>query len=355
MKRLVLTDALIREALTPDPHATAPAGLLAQITADVARTPQHRTLRLPALPRSRRLAWVLVGAATLLALLGALFVTGGSRNPLEAFLPPAPSPLVQRLPVEMAMGAEIEAVSADEAWASDGTERLWHRTAAGWNGPIRPDPTAIDGTAYIRDLARMPDGRILVGADSGLWLGNEGEWTKLASTPAWGVAVDRAGVIWAIGNWGGQVLQAYREVDGSWQAETYPCDAGGLLAAAAADGSVWTAGIGYSGGAGVASLRDGVCGEILPWGDGATHDVMGIATDGEGRVAVTIMDVQEGDQYPGGRVMAWDGQRWATLREGVEIRYTGWNGLSYGPDGRLWAAFDGQALAVRGRRRDVRP
>ena len=104
MKRLVLTDTLIREALAPDPQVTAPAGLLAQITADVARTPQHRTLRLPALPRSRRLAWVLVGAATLLALVGALLVGGGSRNPLEAFLPPAPSPLLQRLPVGAARG-----------------------------------------------------------------------------------------------------------------------------------------------------------------------------------------------------------------------------------------------------------
>ncbi len=199
MKRLVLTDALIREALTPDPHVTAPAGLLAQITADVARTPQHRTLRLPALPRSRRLAWVLVGAATLLALLGALLVAGGSRNPLEAFLPPAPSPLLQRLPVVMAMGAEIESVSADEAWASDGTERLWHRTAAGWAGPILPDPTAIAGTAYIRDLARMPDGRLVVGADSGLWVGSEAGWTRLATTPAFGVADGLGG-----GDLGGQ-------------------------------------------------------------------------------------------------------------------------------------------------------
>ena len=236
------------------------------------------------------------------------------------------------------MGTEIEAVSADEAWASDGTERLWHRTAAGWTGPIAVGPTGPAGTGIIRDLARMPDGRIIVSADSGLWVGNENGWTRLAAKPSWGVAAGESGVVWAAP--GGQHLEAYREVDGNWLSESHPCAAGGQLAAATADGSVWTAGIGYSGRGGIARLSEGDCGEVLPWGDGATHDVTGIATGREGRVAIAIMDIQAGDQYPGGRIMTWDGERWTTLRDGPEVRSGGWNGLSYGPDGSLWAAFD---------------
>ncbi len=339
MKRLVLTDALIREALSPDPHVTAPAGLLAQITADVARTPQRRTLRFLALPQSRRLAWLVVGAATLLALLGTLLVAGGSRNPFEAFLPPTQSPLLQQLPVRPAIGAEIEAVSADEAWASDGTDRLWHRTAAGWAGPIAVGPTGPAGTSDIRDLARMPDGRIVVGADSGIWVGNEDGWTRLAAKPIWGVAAGGSGVVWAASLEGGQHLEAYRETDGGWRSETHTCAAGGEFVAATADGSVWTAGF-YFAAPGIARLSEGDCGEVLPWGDGATHDVTGIATGREGRVAIAIMDIPAGDLYPGGRIMTWDGERWTTLRDGPEVRSGGLNGLSYGPDGSLWAAFD---------------
>jgi hypothetical protein len=341
MTRLVLTDDLIREALGPAPHIVAPAGLMAQIAADVARTPQRRALRLPQLPRSRRVTWVLVAAATVLALLGVLVVSGGSRNPLLALLPPAPSPLPQELPVTMTpMAVEIEAVSADEAWASVGNGSLWHRTAAGWHGPL--DPELAPRVDQVRDLARMPDGRIVVSADLGIWVGDEQGWEKVSSRGGGGVAVDANGVIWAGSMGGERGLRAYRATGGTWQDEAFPCEAGGFLVAASADRSIWTAGIAYSGSAGVARLLDGACGEIRPWGDGATHDVLGIAADREGRVTLAIMDLQEGDQFAGGRIVSSDGARWTTLSESVDIRRSGWNGLAYGPDGTLWAAFDGR-------------
>ncbi len=339
MTRLVLTDALIREALGPDPHTTAPAGLLAQITADVARTPQHRTLRFPALPQSRRFAWVLVGAATLLLLLGALLVAGGSPSPFEAVLPPARSALPQQLPVMMdPITVEIEAISAEEAWASVGTGELWHRTVAGWTGPFDPLDTPRDD--QVRDLARMPDGRLVVSADRGIWVGDESGWTRVSQGGPWGVSADSNGVIWAGRSSGGRGLSAYRERDETWDAASHACSAGGNLVATATDGSVWTAGIGYLNGNGLARLIDGSCQEFDPWGDRRRHDVMGIATGGTGRVAIMAREL--GDGPTASRIMTWDGQGWRTLRAGMDVSDSGFSGLAYGPDGTLWTAFDGR-------------
>ena len=256
MKRLVLTDALIREALSPDPHVTAPAGLLAQITADVARTPQHRTLRLPALPRSRRLAWVLVGAATLLALARGAARRRRLTEPARGL--PAASPVAA---AAAAAGRDRPLGPRSRPSAPTRPGRATARTGCGTGPPpagpgqSRWAPPALLEPAYIRDLARMPDGRIVVGADSGMWVGNEDGWTRLAAKPIWGVAADESGVVWAASLEGGQHLEAYREVDGSWRSETHPCAAGGELAAATADGSVWTAGIGTSAEPGIARLQ----------------------------------------------------------------------------------------------------
>jgi hypothetical protein len=340
MKRLVLTDALIREALGPDPHTTAPVGLLAQITADIARTPQRRTLRFPALPQSRHLAWVLVGAATLLLLLGALLFGGGSRNPFDVFLPPVPSPLVQRLEVGINGAAEIMAISAEEAWASDDNDGLWHRTATGWAGPFHVDRSGSGTNRSVRGLARMLDGRIVVGADNGLWVGNEQGWTRVTQSGSTGVAVDSQGVIWT--SHGGRSLRSYRPSDAGWQSEVYSCGAGGWVVASSSDGSIWTAGIGYSGTDGVARLASGTCTEVEPWGDRVRHEAMALTTTVGGQVATMILDLPKGDAYVSGRIMTWDGDQWTTLREGEDLVGAGWNRLSYAPDGSLWAAFDGR-------------
>ena len=135
----------------------------------------------------------------------------------------------------------------------------------------------------------MPDGRIVVSADSGTWVGDESGWTNVSHVSSWGVSVDAAGVIWAAIVWDG--LRAYHELGDTWDFDAYECPAGGSVVATAADGSVWTGGIDYVGATGVARLTDGSWDAFDPWGDGAIHDVTGIANDREGRVAVTIMDV----------------------------------------------------------------
>ena len=357
MKRFVLTDALIRDALAPDLRVSAPAGLLAQITAGVARTPQRRTLRLSGLPQSRRLAWVAVAAATMVALAGALLLAGGGPNPFQAFLPPAPSPLPSAVPSPLAVGStvaatEIAGVSTDEAWATvmgDPSDTLWHRTAAGWSGPIEVDPS---GTGAIWDIDRLADGRIVVGADNGIYVGNEAGWTHVAKgtgvamAPVFGVAADAAGTIWAPGNGG---LRSLREVEASWQLEWHMgCPASGLLVAPAADGSVWTAGIEYSGAGGIARLGDGACTQLFPYGDGRAHDVQGIAADTQGRVAMVVKDTAVNEAWPGGRLVVWEDGRWTTLREGETFKDNAWNALSYAPDGALWAAFDNQLWRYEG-------
>ena len=147
MKRLVLTDTLIREALTPEPQVTAPAGLLAQITADVARTPQHRTLRLPALPRSRRLAWVLVGAATLLAL-----ARGAARR--RRLTEP-----VRGVPAARPVAAAAAAARGDRPWgprsrpsAPTRPGRATARRGCGTGPPpAGPDQSAVSPTGPARN------------------------------------------------------------------------------------------------------------------------------------------------------------------------------------------------------------
>ncbi len=351
MKRLVLTDSLIRDALAPDPHVVAPAGLLAQVTADVARTPQRRTLGFPVLGQSRRLAWVALGAATLLVLLGTLLLAGGGRNPLEGemLLPPAPSPTSSPLPQRLWVGSpavtEIVGLSADEAWAAYGNQ-LWHRTAVGWSGPMSVNEDTADG---VRGLDRIADGRIVVAAHSGIYVGSEAGWTQIwrsndqSGELTNGVAVDAAGTIWAPGIAGtSSGLRSFREVDGTWRNEWHAgCPAGGLLAASAADGSVWTAGIDYSGTSGVARLDGGACTQLFPYGDDRKHDVVGITADGQGRVAVQVMDnTVVNDLWTGGRLAVWDNGQWTTLRQGETFRNNAWNALSYAPDGSLWVAFD---------------
>ena len=207
MKRLVLTDALIREALSPDPHVTAPPACWRRSRpTSRARRSTGRSGSRPCRGRGawrgsssvRRRCWRCSGRCSSPA-------AHGTRS--RPSCPPAPSPLLQRLPVEMAMGTEIEAVSADEAWASDGTERICaHRTAAGWTGPIRVSATLTSPTA--RTQPSSP--RTVISAT---WPGCPTAALSSAPTVAVGgrrirmdergdtwpgaSSVDTAGVIWA--------------------------------------------------------------------------------------------------------------------------------------------------------------
>ena len=339
MKRLVLTDALIREALTPDPHVTAPAGLLAQITADVART---RSAGRSGSRRCRSRAGSpgSVGAATLLALLGTLLVAGGSRNPFEAFLPPAQSPLLQRLPVRRPLGPR----SRPSARTRPG--RATARTGCGTGprpagpGRSRRAPPALLEPATSATWPACPT------AASSSAPTAECGWETRTGGPGW--PQSRAGALpQASRGSSGRPLSRADSISRRIARSTGAGARRRTRAPQAASSSqrLPTVRSGRPASAtraepGIARLSEGDCGEVLPWGDGATHDVTGIATGREGRVAIAIMDIQAGDLYPGGRIMTWDGERWTTLRDGPEVRSGGLNGLSYGPDGSLWAAFD---------------
>jgi hypothetical protein len=363
MTRLVLSDSLIREALSPDPHTVAPAGVLAQITADVARTPQRRTLRFPALPESRRLAWVVLGAATLLALLGALLVAGGTHDPFEATVvvppvspsaSPVPAPSTSMVPTvaelkadgDSGLGFRLLGIDDERAWAAMG-DGLWSRTSAGWSGPISVEETAIYPRmlATIRGIADLGDGRLAIATDTGLWVGNEGAWTRAWDGAASDVAMAPDGRLWVSGSpdRGESSLRALRETGAGWQQDWSGCRAGGNAIAIAADGSIWTSGITYSSAGGVARAKDGACEELFPLGEGNGYEVPAIAASPSGAVAVLVMDPLVDDQFAGAHVVEWQDGRWTELRGGQDLTAPSWHALAYTSDGALWATF-GAAL-----------
>jgi hypothetical protein len=343
MTRPTLTDALIREALAPEPGTTAPVGLLASISSEVARTPQRRPLlRLHGFaaerPASRRLTWMAIAAAAMLGLVAGLLLGGGGPPRLQS-LEVQPSPLPADLPFTApGQGVHILGVSGDEAWASlvvtrDGRDGLWHRTAAGWSRSL---PT--DETGSVRGLAGLPDGRIVVGADNGIWVGKDDGWKQVTPTPSTGVAVDTRGTIWA-GESGG-ALRSYREAGGTWQVADSACPVGVMWVTVAVDGSVWVAGDGYSSISGIARLQGGNCTEVFPLDDAVSYSVGALVADGEGRVATVVFDPTQGDVCAGAQIMALQEGSWTSLRRGQDV-CTSWNGIAYAPDGTLWASING--------------
>ena len=292
MKRLVLTDALIREALSPDPHTTAPAGLLAQITADVAQTPQHRTLRFPALPQSRRFAWVLVGAATLLALLGVAARLRRLAQPVRGV--PAPGPVAAAASGPSA-GTNGAGDRGDQRRRGLGERRA--RTGCGtgprWAGPDRssmePHGSSWDRLdPRPRAHARRPDGRRrrqrpLGWRRAGL---DEGDVVRMRL----GRVRRSHGVIWT-GSSRGRLSPSGRTRGsrGRWQPR---CTRLGQEAGLSPQPTTVRSGRPGSG------TRDrrrrpprvGTCIEVKPWGDGATHEVMSTRDRPRGQVAAMIFD-----------------------------------------------------------------
>ncbi|NJD29618.1 MAG: hypothetical protein FIA92_15175 [Chloroflexi bacterium] len=339
-RQAVLTEDVLRLALAPDVDRRAPAQLVAAIAEEVRRTPQRSGVLAwrPSMQREARtrLTWALVAGGAIVALVvGALLA--GSGRPQPPTLPSTlPAMVLPPLTVDRASEARQLAVGLDDAWILDVDERLWHGTSDGWTGPLTADVSGIT------NIAVLPDGRLVVSTDHGPRVREfSGEWTDVGRRMSLGLAVDSDGMIWTSesGDTVAWALAGYRETSQGWHRTPVDCPAGGLLVAAATDGSVWTGGIGYSGAAGLARLDGTGCEEVFVL-DRLSHDVLALAAGPNGTVVAQMAALGVGNYYQEGdwtdvRTVFWDGSGWETLvTETITIRES----LSLGRLGELYAA-----------------
>jgi hypothetical protein len=356
MTRPKLTDELIRDAMAVDPDVAAPPALLFAIRDEVRAMPQPRTFaiavpRLGGQARWGQTRWVLVAAATLLLVVGMLLLGGGGRNPLDGrvFMPapslpwPTPGPEashVGEFRVHDAQGVAILGAGPEEAWIDDfgdlgSDSALWHRTAAGWTGPLR-----INGSGIIRSLASLPDGRLAVAADGGVFVSAPDGWTRVRQHSAMAIAADASGVLWVDGfaGSGDHTLLAYRETSAGWVEDWSGCSKGGASIAVDADGSVWTSGFLYAALGGIARVKDRVCTDMSPKLHGSADEVAGIAAMPAGGVAAAVLDPLVNGVSPGGHIIEWRDGRWIELRAGPDLHFM-WNGVASTSDGSLWTVI----------------
>jgi hypothetical protein len=337
----ILTDGLLRRAMAPDDELLAPPDLLETIAVGVRRTPQRTGVvewwTRVATPRRDRLAWGLVAGAAILALLAGLVLSGGGPKPRPAIVEPTARPAIEPT-LQGAITAELVfreydfprllGVGPDEAWVADFDGRVWHRTVAGWTGP------ELSGTHDIRGLARLPDGRIVVAGDHGVFVRDDlDRWTELSFTPSSAATVDADGTIWVGIDLG---LDVYRSEGGRWSRSRIDCHAGGQLVAEASDGSVWTGGIGYSGAMGLARWDGSRCDPVFPLGEGVFPEVGGLAAGKNGMIGIgiAIAEPKSATEWSG-RTLLWDGTTWSTIRTDD---FASPLGLAFDSEGDLYAA-----------------
>ena len=213
----------------------------------------------------------------------------------------------------------------------------WHLAPTGWTGPYVVEAQQAN-TGYPRAIVPLPDGRFAVSAEGGLWVGREGEWTRLRDQDTAGVAVAKDGTLW----FGGRDmpgLLSMRETPDGWRPGATSCVAGGGVVAVGPDGAVWSATIGTQSPPSIVRVVDGRCETLVPV-EGATSEVLALGPDLEGGVTA-VLDTRTGDGERT-QIMHWDGQAWTTLRD--VLGSTGNASLTYDADGTLWMVWN-QALA----------
>ncbi len=222
----------------------------------------------------------------------------------------------------------------------------WHRTPSGWTGPYVVESQRAN-TGYPRAIVPLPDGRFAVSAEGGLWVGREGEWTRLRDQETAGIAVGKDGTLW-FGGRDKPGLLSMRETKDGWRPGPTSCAAGGGVVAVGPDGTVWSA-PGSPPQSRVVHVVDGRCEELTPDG-GVASDILALGPDLEGGVAAVLSTRVDGVERT--RIVHWDGRRWTTLRDVAGS--TDNAALAYGADGTLWMVLEPGPGAVRRRRLDGR-
>lgn len=281
-------------------------------------------------PAPLRPAWLLLLACLLVALAGgALIGAQLLRDRLEGPVRPpsvrwatAPNRWVVD-PVPPIAVTAVAAVSADEAWATDG-DALWHFVDGAWAGPFAaglPVLTALEaasGAGVIDAIAVAPDGVVWGIGASGLARFGGVTWelvlprgshavdsgsgvTPTISAFFGSLAVGADGTVWA-GTGGGSV---YGLDPASGEVTRHFCGDGNEPLVAA-DGSLylWE----YSG---LWVLQGGTCTRLDPPWEGTRVDVYGVVADPAGGLLMTLRELS-GPPW-NAQLVRFDGGRWTTL------------------------------------------
>lgn len=173
----VLTDSLIRTALTPAADVVAPGELLAAIAAEVRRTPQSRPLlrwpwssdlSAPFRPvPSRRLLWALAAVGLLVALAAGALIGAGYVRLAPAIPPPALAPPAIPLSRTGIDTLRPETTGYGDVFV-DGTGTLW-ATGPGRVARVDPD-TGQRQTWTVSDDLSFSASVVAPASAGGLWL-----------------------------------------------------------------------------------------------------------------------------------------------------------------------------------------
>ena len=186
----------------------------------------------------------------------------------------------------------------------------WHRTPSGWTGPYLVELQRAN-TGYPRAIVPLPDGRFAVSAGGGLWVGREGEWTRLRDQDTAGIAMGTDGRLW-FGAPDRPGLLSMRETPAGWQPGATSCAAGGGIVAVGPDGVVWSAPVRMQSPPTIIRVVEGRCEELVLDG-GATAEILALGPDLEGGVGVVLRTRIDGVERT--RILHWDGKAWTTLRD----------------------------------------
>ena len=242
------------------------------------------------------------------------------------------------------LGRRLLAIGEEEAWAAD-DRGLWHLVDGDWVGP---DPGLQPG-ADIRSLATGPDGTLFAASNWGVSILREGTWTTAWTGNATSVTVAPDGSAWVAA--GSPALVHLSDVDGTWsQVASVSCPAGGWLVAATTDGSVWTAGIGYNGTAGLARFDGRSCTEVLPLGPGRAVEILDLGADPVGGlVAFAFEETVAGGPNTDGKyrtsTLRFDGTTWTVLRDAKDGGAFG--DVAVAPSGDVWLAGNLPGSGIR--------
>ncbi len=114
------------------------------------------------------------------------------------------------------------AVSRHEAWAID-DHTAWHAVDGAWTVPS-PGPS-VSGFDRMDDLLVDRQARVWVATSAGVFVLEDGTWTKADRRPAAALALGPDGRVWAAGEdaaMGPQQVRAFRRLGGAWVAEPLP-------------------------------------------------------------------------------------------------------------------------------------
>jgi hypothetical protein len=327
--KITVTDGALEAMLARRAHRADPAGLAEAVFAAIDETPRSRGPRLgvpawwlPGRP-SRGLAWILVAASLLLALLGSAFAGAGLLDrprPPISLVPTAIGPRID------ATWDRVLAVSADEAWATE-KRGIWHFVDGIWTGPLRP-PGWIE---RANGWALAPDGALWVTTDYSVAALRGGQWTLASKQSARGIAIGADGTAWA---GSGSSIVGLR-LDGS-PPRRVACPNGSWSMAATTDGSIYVGDWAWLGHPGLARFDGRTCERVDPLGDGMDVEVGELHADPTGG----LVAVFSGPGNPDGSGPATiylarlDGTRWTVLEESDVWPL----GVSLSPSGEIWRA-----------------